>query len=414
MKSLKLTKKLRDDFPILKREIHGYPLAYLDNSSTTQKPKSVIDSMVSFFENHNSNVSRGVYTLAEEATEIYEAGRAKVARFLGSESSDEIIFTGGTTESINLVSNSWLQNKLKEDSKIVVTEMEHHSNLVPWQLSAQFSGAKLIYWGINSEGRLDLNELEELLDSSVVLLAVTAVSNVLGTINSIDKIIKIAHENGIPVLVDAAQAVARIPINVSECDCDFLAFSGHKIYGSTGIGVLYAKKERIQEMLPFHGGGGMISHVGRQKSSWAETPQKFEAGTPPVVEVFALTKALEYLEKFDMVDIQKHEEELTSYLLKRFNEIKDLEVYGPLDTFHRAGVVSFNLKNLHAHDVAQVLDEFGIAVRAGHHCTQVLHDQLGIVASVRVSFGIYNLECEIDRLIFALEKAREIFVFAKK
>jgi len=412
MKKFLLPSKVRDDFPIFKRKIHDRPLVYLDNSSTTQKPQSVIDAMVNFYENHNSNVSRGVYTLAEEATEIYEEGRTKVARFIGSEDSGNIIFTGGTTESINLVSHAWVQNKLNKDSKIIVTEMEHHSNLIPWQLSAQSSGAELIYWGITPEGRLDLKELQGLLDSSVVLLAITVVSNVLGTKNSFEKIINIAHENGVPVLLDAAQAVARIPINVSECDCDFLAFSGHKIYGSTGIGVLYAKKERIDEMVPFQGGGGMISHVGRQKSSWVDAPHKFEAGTPPVAEVYGLTKALEYLEKFNMVEIQKHEQELTTYLLKKFNDLEDLEIYGPLDTYDRVGVVSFNLKNLHAHDVAQVLDEFGIAVRAGHHCTQVLHDLLGIVASVRVSFGIYNQESEIDLLISALEKAREIFVFA--
>jgi len=414
MKNIKLTSKLRDDFPILKREINGYPLAYLDNSSTTQKPQSVIDAIVSFYENHNSNVSRGVYTLAEEATEIYESGRISVASFIGAGRSDEIIFTGGTTDSINLVAYGWAKNRLKVGSQIIVTEMEHHSNLVPWQLIAQSSGAELVYWAKNPEGRLDLEDLLELLNSSVTLLAITAVSNVLGTINVINEIVKVSHENNVPVLVDAAQAVARIPINVSEWDCDFLAFSGHKVYGPNGIGVLYVRKDRIGEMLPIKGGGGMISYVGKQNSKWAIAPQKFEAGTPAIAEVYGLTKALEYLEKLGIAQIQKHEEVLTSYALKRFSEFEELELYGPQGILDRAGVLSFNLGNLHAHDVAQVLDEYGFAVRAGHHCTQVLHKVLGIVASVRISFGIYNQKFEIDSLINALEKTREIFYFRKK
>jgi len=409
MKNIPLTSKVRDDFPILKRLINGYSIAFLDNSSTTQKPKIVIDSIVNYYENHNSNVSRGVYTLAEEATEIYESGRDNVARFLGAEDSGDIIFTGGTTDSINLVSNGWAKNKLKSGSQIIVTEMEHHSNLVPWQLTALSSGAEVVYWAKNPEGRLDLDDLQKLLNGSVKLLAITAVSNVLGTINSIEEIIKVAHESGVPVLVDAAQAVARIPINVVEWDCDFLAFSGHKIYGPNGIGVLYAKKERIDEMIPVKGGGGMISSVEKQTSKWALAPQKFEAGTPAVAEVCGLTKAIEYVELFGISQIQKHEKGLTSYALQRFCEFEEFDLYGPKDINDRVGVMSFNLGNLHAHDVAQVLDEYGIAVRAGHHCTQVLHKILGIVASVRISFGIYNQKSEIDRLISALKKTREIF-----
>ena len=409
MKNIPLTSKVRDDFPILKRLINGYPLVYLDNSSTTQKPQIVIDSIVNFYENHNSNVSRGVYTLAEEATEIYESGRDSVARFIGAEGSGDIIFTAGTTDSINLVAQGWAKNKLEAASKIIVTEMEHHSNLVPWQLTAQSCGANVVYWGKNHEGRLDLEELQELLNSSVKLLAITAVSNVLGTVNLIEEIIKIAHENGTSVLVDAAQAVARIPINVARWDCDFLAFSGHKVYGPNGIGVLFVKKERIDEMIPIKGGGGMISYVEKQKSKWASAPQKFEAGTPAVAEVFGLEKALEYLELFGISQIQQHEQTLTTYALQRFSEFEEFELYGPQGINDRAGVVSFNLGNLHAHDVAQVLDEYGIAVRAGHHCTQVLHKIMGIVASVRISFAIYNQKFEIDRLISALKKTREIF-----
>ena len=417
-----LASKVRDDFPILKREINDFPLAYLDNASTTQKPQCVIDSLLDFYSTHNSNVSRGVYTLAEEATEIYEEGRESIAKFIGATDSGNIIFTRGTTESINLVASAWAQHNLKTGDRIIVTEMEHHSNLVPWQMAAQASGAELVYWPITSEAgssagsRLDLQKLDELLTDSVKhhrnfrLLAVTAVSNVLGTVNPIAKIVEMAHERDIPVLVDAAQAVARMPIDVAGWDCDFLAFSGHKVYGPTGIGVLYAKKERLDEMLPFQGGGGMIRQVGRQSSTWADSPQKFEAGTPPVAEVSGLAAALDYVSDVGIYEIQKHEKELTSHALNRFAEFSDLELYGPQDTCDRTGVLSFNLRNVHPHDVAQVLDESGIAVRAGHHCTQILHERLGVAASVRMSFGIYNEVSEIDHLFSTLDRARDIFL----
>jgi cysteine desulfurase/selenocysteine lyase len=416
-----LTAKLRDDFPILKRKINGHPLVYLDNASTTQKPNSVIDALVNFYEKHNSNVSRGVYTLAEEATEIYEDSRESIAKFIGVADTGKIIFTRGTTDSINLVASAWAQPKLKTGDRILVTEMEHHSNLVPWQLAAQTSGAELLYWPVNLEsgksgtGRLDLQKLEETLKDSaklkrkIRLLAVTAVSNVLGTVNPIVEIVKIAHAYGVPVLLDAAQAVARMPIDVSAWDCDFLAFSGHKIYGPTGIGVLYAKNERIAEMMPFQGGGGMIRQVDRQTSTWADAPQKFESGTPPVAEVSGLAAAVEYVSDVGMPKIQQHELELTTHALKRLAEFKDLELYGPPVTDGRSGVLSFNLRNVHPHDVAQVLDESGIAVRAGHHCTQVLHKRFGITASVRMSFGLYNNTSEIDHLISTLDQARDIF-----
>jgi len=422
MQNSPLTAKVRKDFPILKREIHGQPLAYLDNAATTQKPNCVIDALVNFYENHNSNISRGVYTLAEEATEIYEDGRERIAKFICAADSGKIIFSRGTTESINLVASAWIQPKLKAGDRIIVTEMEHHSNLVPWQLVAQTSGAELLYWPINLESEksgivsLDLQKFEETLKNAtksrrrIRLLAVTAVSNVLGTVNPIAEIVKIAHSHGVPVLVDAAQAAARIPIDVARWDCDFLAFSGHKIYGPTGIGVLYVKNERLKEMQPFQGGGGMIRQVDRQTSTWADAPQKFEAGTPPVAEVYGLTAAVEYLSDIGMQEIQQHEIELTTHALKRFAEFNDLELYGPQDINSRSGVLSFNLRNVHPHDVAQVLDESGIAVRAGHHCTQVLHKRLGIVASVRMSFGLYNNTYEIDLLISALDRCRQLFI----
>ena len=410
MQNHPLTSKVREDFPILKREINGYPLAFLDNAATTQKPQCVIDALVRFYENYNSNVSRGVYTLAEEATGIYEEGRKTVAKFIGAESCGNIIFTRGTTESINLVASAWSQPNLKTGDRIIVTEMEHHSNLVPWQLAAQSSGVELIFCPITPEGRLDLEVLEELLTDSVKLLAVTAVSNVLGTANPIAKIVEKVHERDVPVLVDAAQAVARMPIDVSEWDCDFLAFSGHKVYGPTGIGVLYAKNERLDEMRPYQGGGGMIRQVGQQSSTWADVPQKFEAGTPPVAEVFGLMSALEYISNVGMLEIKKHEQDLMTHTLEKLQEFPDLELYGPADSTDRSGVLSFNLREVHPHDVAQVLDENGIAVRAGHHCTQILHERLGIAASVRMSFGLYNEEPEIDRLFSALEQVRKFFI----
>ena len=410
MQNHPLTSKVREDFPILKREINGYPLAFLDNAATTQKPQCVIDALVRFYENYNCNVSRGVYTLAEEATGIYEEGRKTVAKFIGAESCGNIIFTRGTTESINLVASAWSQPNLKAGDRIIVTEMEHHSNLVPWQLAAQSSGVELIFCPITPEGRLDLEVLEELLTDSVKLLAVTAVSNVLGTANPIAKIVEKVHERDIPVLVDAAQAVARMPIDVSEWDCDFLAFSGHKVYGPTGIGVLYAKNERLDEMRPYQGGGGMIRQVGQQSSTWADVPQKFEAGTPPVAEVFGLMSALEYISNVGMLEIKKHEQDLMIHTLEKLQEFPDLELYGPADSTDRSGVLSFNLREVHPHDVAQVLDENGIAVRAGHHCTQILHERLGIAASVRMSFGIYNEVSEIDRLFSALEQVRNFFI----
>ena len=410
MQNHPLTSKVREDFPILKREINGYPLAFLDNAATTQKPQCVIDALVRFYENYNCNVSRGVYTLAEEATGIYEEGRKTVAKFIGAESCGNIIFTRGTTESINLVASAWSQPNLKAGDRIIVTEMEHHSNLVPWQLAAQSSGVELIFCPITPEGRLDLEVLEELLTDSVKLLAVTAVSNVLGTANPIAKIVEKVHERDVPVLVDAAQAVARMPIDVSEWDCDFLAFSGHKVYGPTGIGVLYAKNERLDEMRPYQGGGGMIRQVGQQSSTWADVPQKFEAGTPPVAEVFGLMSALEYISNVGMLEIKKHEQDLMTHTLEKLQEFPDLELYGPADSTDRSGVLSFNLREVHPHDVAQVLDENGIAVRAGHHCTQILHERLGIAASVRMSFGLYNEVSEIDRLFSALEQVRKFFI----
>ena len=408
-----LASKVRGDFPILKREINDFPLAYLDNAATTQKPQCVIDSLLDFYSTHNSNVSRGVYALAEEATEIYEEGRESIAKFIGATDSGNIIFTRGTTESINLVASAWAQHILKTGDQIIVTEMEHHSNLVPWQMAAQASGAELVYWPITPEagstgvGLLELEELGELLTDSVNLLAVTAVSNVLGTVNPIAKIVEMAHERGIPVLVDAAQAVARMPIDVTGWDCDFLAFSGHKVYGPTGIGVLYAKKERLDEMQPFQGGGGMIKDVKKDGISYGELPNKYEAGTMATAQVIAFDQSIKFLEKIGIENIVNHEQELIEYgqeILRKNNSVKLIG-----SPKNKGAVLSFIIEGVHPHDIATILDEDGVAIRAGHHCCQILHDKLGIPASARASLGVYNTKDDLDQLNTSINNCKKIF-----
>ena len=400
--------QVRKHFYILKRSIKGYPLAYLDNASTTQKPECVLNALLDFYRNSNSNISRGVYTLAEEATGLYEQAREDVAEFIHAPTVEGLLFTSGTTESINLAAQAWGLQQLKPGHKILVTEMEHHSNLVPWQQVCKATGAELHYLSINQEGRLNLDELESLLDQRVRLLALTAISNVLGSVNPLRKIIARAHLSGTRVLVDAAQAAARMPLDVQELGCDFLTFSGHKVYGPTGIGVLWVHKDRLSEMEPWQSGGGMISRVERFHSSWSEAPARFEAGTPPVAEAIGLRAALGFLQTLSFDWIREHEQRLTGLALERLKGEADVTLYGPLTTEMRAGVVAFNLDGVHPHDVAQVLDESGIAVRAGHHCTQVLHSRLGVQASVRLSIGVYNTEEEIERLVSALQHVRDL------
>ena len=400
--------QIRNRFPILSREIHGHPLAFLDNASTTQKPDSVIQAMVDFFQQSNSNVSRGVYTLAEEATENYEEARKSVAKLLNAVSEDEVIFTSGTTAAVNLLAQSWAFQQLKVGDRILVTEMEHHSNLVPWQQLCKQLGIELDYWTVDREGRLDLEDLNQLLSENTKLVAMTAISNVLGSINPVGEVVNRAHSIGAAVFVDAAQAVARMPIDVQKWDCDFLAFSGHKLYGPTGIGVLWVKQEQMQKMSPWQTGGGMISKVDRQESHWASGPAKFEAGTPPVVQAAGLTAAIDFILETGFDSITRHETELTQICLDKLQSETDVEIYGPTSMESRAGVVAFNLRGVHPHDVAQVLNESGIAVRAGHHCTQVLHSKLGLQASVRLSVGIYNTEEEILRLVTSLQHVRDL------
>jgi len=399
----------RSDFPILKRVIHGHPLVFLDNAATTQKPQPVLNALLEFLTHSNANIHRGVYQLSEDASDAYEKARQAVAGFIGVKDSRRVVFTRGTTESINLVAQSWLRPRLQAGDRIVLTEMEHHSNQIPWQLVAQERQAELDYVSITDSGELELNHLEQLLAQRPRLLAVTAVSNVLGTINPLETILDLAQRYEVPVMVDAAQAVGRIPLEDWAERCDFLAFSGHKLYGPTGIGVLCGRFDRLDEMSPWQGGGGMIAKVGRHSSSWAAIPARLEAGTPPIAEAVALQAAIEYVQEWGVPKIRQHEQELVAHALNRLAEEPDVTVYGPSQASKRTGVVSFDLEGVHPHDVAQILDETGIAVRAGHHCTQVLHERLGVRATVRLSMALYNTLEEIDSAVSALANVRKVF-----
>ena len=399
----------RSDFPILQRVIHGHPLVFLDNAATTQKPQPVLNALLEFLTHSNANIHRGVYQLSEDASEAYEKARQAVAGFIGVKDSRRVVFSRGTTESINLVAQAWLRPRLQAGDRIVLTEMEHHSNQIPWQLVAQERQAELDYVSITDSGELELDHLEQLLTQRPRLLAVTAVSNVLGTINPLEMILDLAQRYEVPVMVDAAQAVGRIPLDDWAERCDFLAFSGHKLYGPTGIGVLCGRFQRLDEMSPWQGGGGMIAKVGRQSSSWAAIPARLEAGTPPFAEAVALQAAIEYVQQWGVSQIRQHEQELVAHALERLAEEPDVKVYGPSQASKRTGVVSFDLEGVHPHDVAQILDETGIAVRAGHHCTQVLHERLGARATVRLSMALYNTLEEIDRAVLALANVRKVF-----
>lgn len=401
----------RLDFPILQRPSHEAPLAYLDNAATTQKPKQVIEALVHFYENSNANVHRGIYALSEEASRLYEEAREKVAAFIQAPCSRSIVFTRGTTEAINLVAHSWLKPRLQAGDEILLTALEHHSNVVPWQMVAQATGAKTQMLPLNEEGTLDLQMLAaHLKKKSTKMLALCHISNVLGTVNPLEKIVALAHEHHVPVLVDAAQSVARQAVNVEALNCDFFAFSAHKMYGPTGIGVLYGKPEHLEVMEPWMGGGGMIQQVGDEHSTWAESPAKFEAGTPPIAEAVGLSAAIDYLAVMGMERIARHEHNLLAHALALFKQIPDVEIHPPLEMTHKAGVLSFNLAEVHPHDVAQILDLEGVAVRAGHHCAQPLMRHLNTPATVRLSVSLYNQMADIDRLVQGLEKVRELFL----
>jgi cysteine desulfurase/selenocysteine lyase len=399
---------IKQDFPIFKRRIYGKPLIYLDNAATTQKPRQVIEAIREFYQNYNANVHRGVYRLSVEATEAFENARAKVARFINAKDS-EIVFTKNATEALNLVAYSWGLCNLKRGDRILLTEMEHHSNIVPWQLVAKHTGAVVDYIPINEDGLLVDEEVDRLLNLEPKIVSITQASNVLGTINDVKEIVEKAHKVGAIAVVDAAQSVPHMRVDVKELGCDFLAFSGHKALGPLGVGVLYGKRDLLKDMNPFLGGGDMISRVWLSGAEWNELPWKFEAGTSSVADVIGLGAAVDYLNSIGMSRVRAHEVRLTEYALKRLSEISDIRIYGPRDLDKRSGVISFNLSGIHPHDLATILDEEGIAIRAGHHCAMPLMTKLGVAATARASFYIYNSESDIDALVEGLYKARRIF-----
>jgi cysteine desulfurase/selenocysteine lyase len=401
--------ELRNDFPIFKKKIKGKDLVYLDNASTTQKPYSVINSITDFYSNYNSNIHRAVYQLAEEATELYEQSRKKIANFINVRP-EEIIFTRNTTESINLIAHSWARSNLKKDDVIAITEIEHHSNIVPWQILCQEIGTRLEYVGIDESGFLDIEYLIELISSrKVKLVSISHMSNVLGTIVPIERIVKTAHQYDIPVIVDGAQSVPHMPVDVKKLDCDFLVFSAHKMLGPTGVGVLYAKKELLEKMKPFMAGGDMIKEVFKFHTNYNEVPYKFEAGTPNIADVVGFGAAVEYLEKIGMENIRNHEIYLTEYALESMQSLKCITIYGPMDSKFRGGVISFNIADIHPHDLATIMNDHGIAIRSGHHCAQVLMQRLDVPATSRASFYIYNTKEEIDKFVNAIKEAGRIF-----
>jgi len=400
---------LRREFPILQQEVNGHRLAFLDSAASSQKPRQVIECLEEFYRRYNANVHRGVYKLSEEATFAFERARGKVARFIGAASQREIIFTRNTTEAINLVAQSWGGSNLRPGDRILLTMMEHHSNIVPWQMLAQRTGAKLDYLNLDGEGRLALEELDTKLDERTRIVALTHQSNVLGTINPVRMIADRAHAVGALLLLDAAQSVPHMPVDVKSLGCDFLAFSGHKMCGPTGIGVLWGRRALLEAMPPFLGGGSMIKVVELEQSSYADLPARFEAGTPAIAEAVALGEAIDFLSAIGMEAIYRHEVELLDYALERLPHIPGLRLYGPTKRDARGGSLSFSLEGVHPHDIATILDGVGVAVRAGHHCTQPLHRYLDVQATTRASLYIYNLPEEIDRLVAGLERARKLF-----
>ncbi|MGH7890380.1 MAG: cysteine desulfurase [Thermodesulfobacteriota bacterium] len=401
--------RIREDFPILNQKVHDKPLAYLDNGATSQKPKAVIDAIVNYYNWYNSNIHRGIHTLSEKATEAYENVRKLVEDFIHAESAEEIIFTRNATEAVNLVAYGWGRKNISAGDEILLTEMEHHSNLIPWQILAKEKKAVLRFIPITQNYTLDLNKIGDLITSKTKLVAVTQMSNVLGTINPVKKIAEMAHAAGALLLVDGSQGVPHSGINVTDVNCDFLAFTAHKMLGPTGVGILYGKKQILEEMDPFIGGGSMILEVWQDRAVWNKVPYKFEAGTPNIADVIAFGEAIKYLQNVGMVDVREHEKELTAYALKRLSEVEDLTIYGPKNPELQGGMVSFNFKDIHPHDVGTIVDQEGVAIRAGHHCCQPLMRKLGIPGTARASFYIYNTKGEIDQLAFALNKVKGVF-----
>ncbi|WP_298411042.1 cysteine desulfurase [Hydrotalea sp.] len=395
--------EIRQHFPLLQRTIHNKPIVYLDNAATTQKPMEVIDALRDYYMRTNANIHRGIHTLAEEATAAYEATRSAVQGFIHSSFAEEIVFTRGTTESINLVANTWGKQNIQEGDEIIISEMEHHSNIVPWQLLCEEKKAVLKIIPINDDGELLMDVYQQLLSSKTKLVAVTYVSNSLGTINPIAKIISLAHNAGALVLVDGAQATVHLDIDVQKMDCDFYAFSGHKIYGPTGVGVLYGKKSLLEAMPVFMGGGEMIKEVSFAKTTYAELPYKYEAGTPNIADTVALKAAIDFMLEVDVAMIHQHENALLEYATEQMLEIPNLHIYGRAK--HKTGVISFLVKNIHPQDMGVLLDNQAIAVRTGHHCTQPLMHRLGVPGTIRASFAVYNTMEEIDKLVSGIQKS---------
>ena len=402
---------IRKDFPILGREIYGHPLVYLDNGATTQKPRQVIDAMTDEYLNVNANVHRGVHYLSQQATELHEQAREKVRQFIGAKSTSEIIFTRGTTESINLVAATFGEACMKEGDEIILTEMEHHSNIVPWQLLQSRKHINIKVCPINDEGILDLEALQQLFTERTRLVALCHVSNVLGTINPIDKVIEMAHAHQVPVLIDAAQSAPHLAIDVQQLDCDFLAFSGHKTYGPTGIGVLYGKEAWLDRMPPYMGGGEMIGKVSFKHTTFNSLPYKFEAGTPDYIATTGLACAIDYLQAIGFKEIQAYEQALTKYAVERLSEVSGMRIFGPHQTMSNStdAVISFLVGNIHHLDMGTLLDRLGIAVRTGHHCAEPLMHRLGIEGTVRASFSFYNTREEVDTLVAAIKRIQQMF-----
>jgi len=401
--------KIRADFPILRRKIGGKPLVYLDNAATSQKPKAVIDAIDRYYHEYNANVHRGVHRLSEEATVAFEQSREEFARFIGAKAAKEIIFVRNATEALNLVALSWARANLKSGDRILLTEMEHHSNIVPWQMLAKEKGLRIDYVEIRDDGILNWENFEQLIKESPKVLSLAHVSNALGTINPVRQMAREAHKVGATVIVDAAQSVPHMPVDVADLECDFLAASGHKMLAPTGIGMLYGRQDLLDHMEPLMGGGEMIKEVHLQDARWNDLPWKFEAGTPNIEGVIGLGAAVDYLTKLGMQNVREHEKDITRYAIERLAGVKGLVLYGTREIEKRGAVISFNLGDIHAHDLATVLDTQGIAIRSGQHCAQPLMERLKVPATSRASFYIYNTRREVDILVRALEKARKMF-----
>jgi cysteine desulfurase/selenocysteine lyase len=402
--------RLRADFPVLEREVRpDTPLVYLDNAATTHTPEPVLEAITDYYRGYNSNVHRGIHQLSQEASEAYEAAHDRLAAFIGADGRRELVFTKNTTEALNLVAYAWGLRELESGDAVVLTEMEHHSSLVTWQQIARRTGAELRYIAVDDEGRLDLDQAADVIDEDAGMVSAVHVSNVLGTVNPLAELADLAHEQDALLFGDGAQAVPNRPVDVKALDVDFYAFSGHKMAGPTGIGALYGKEALLEDMEPFLYGGEMIERVTYEETTWAELPWKFEAGTPLIAQGIALAAAADYLDGIGLEQVARHEQAMATYTMEQFADMDDVEVYGPPLGVDRGGVVAFNVDDVHAHDLSSILNDHGVAIRAGHHCVQPLHDKLGAAASARASFYLYNTREEVDALIEGVEAAREIF-----